>query len=95
MKNTNTTFVISPTYDNPYPSAYGALRGGISARLDSVLFRADLLKDQNDPMVEEIRILAKRMEECIKECDNAVEIHNNQRLKCLEELAIAEANINR
>jgi hypothetical protein len=91
MKNTDTTFVISHTYDSPYPSAYGSLQGGISARLDSVLFRADLVKDQNDPMVEEIRNLVKRMQECIEEIDCAVNLHITERHQSLLD-SVKESN---
>ena len=84
MTSTETSekFVIKNTLINPYPTAYGALRGGCSSRLASLLSRTDYC-DQSDWRIVELREMIKRMQEEISEIQDAVNDHNENSLSAM------------
>ena len=71
--------MIPSTTTNPYPTAYGALRGGCAARVLELLMRTS---DSNlsRAQVVEIRNMLHLMEKEILEIQDAVNLHNENTL---------------
>lgn len=71
----STTFSISSDSQSAYPSAYGALRGGVQSRVRYLLQINEKL-DQNDWRVADTRKELQRIMELITEVETAVNVHN-------------------
>ena len=73
-------FAINSECASPYPSAYGALRGGLGARVRYLLLINEKL-DQNDWRVADTRKELQKMMETLQEVENAVNLHNANIIK--------------
>ena len=71
-------FAINSECASPYPSAYGALRGGLVARVRYLLQINEEL-DQNDWRVADTRKELQKMMETLTSVESAVNEHNRIR----------------
>ena len=71
-------FAINSECASPYPSAYGALRGGLETRCFDISYVLTSM-DSTDSRVAEIRFLLNRMMETLTSVESAVNEHNRIR----------------
>jgi hypothetical protein len=87
----------TPQYESPYVSAYGSLRGSMESRLVQLLLTVDLLESTATDVkgskwkVSNIRELATRMLEEMREIQGKVDLYNDNWTRGYNERVIKNA----